>query len=72
MGDDGAVEPSHSWEPEDEEDYEAANAELKTRFAAWADNKGLEIALGETQVWCRGLTIGIRNGEGYREIWIIS
>ena len=43
MGDDGAVEPSHSWEPEDEEDYEAANAELKTRFAAWADNKGLEI-----------------------------
>ena len=32
-----------SWEPEDEDDYEAANAELKRRFAAWADDKGLEV-----------------------------
>jgi hypothetical protein len=37
------VEPSHSWEPEDEDDYEAAKAELKRRFAAWADDKGLEV-----------------------------
>ena len=32
-----------SWEPEDEDDYEAAKAELKRRFAAWADDKGLEV-----------------------------
>jgi hypothetical protein len=36
------VEPQ-SWEPEDERDYEAANAELKRRFAAWSDDKGLEV-----------------------------
>ncbi len=28
---------------QDEEDYEAAKAELKRRFAAWADDKGLEV-----------------------------
>ncbi|HVA08546.1 MAG TPA: hypothetical protein VNG12_17565 [Acidimicrobiales bacterium] len=32
-----------SWEPEDEDDYEVAKAELKSRFAAWADDKGLEV-----------------------------
>jgi hypothetical protein len=37
------VEPSYSWETEDEDDYEAANAELKRRFVAWADDKGLEV-----------------------------
>ena len=37
------VELSHSWETEDEDDYEAANAELKRRFAAWAHDKGLEV-----------------------------
>jgi hypothetical protein len=37
------VEPSYSWETEDEDEYEAANAELKRRFAAWADNSGLEV-----------------------------
>jgi hypothetical protein len=37
------VEPSYSWETEDEDEYEAANAELKRRFAAWADDKGLEV-----------------------------
>lgn len=42
FGEDGAVEPL-SWEPEDEDDYEAANAELKRRFAAWADDKGFEV-----------------------------
>lgn len=42
MGEDGAVEPQ-TWEPEDEDDYEAANAELKRRFVAWADGKGLEV-----------------------------
>jgi len=36
------VEPQ-SWEPEHEDDYEAANAELKRRFAAWADGRGLEV-----------------------------
>lgn len=36
------MEPD-TWEPEDEDDYEAANAELKRRFAAWADDKGLEV-----------------------------
>ena len=38
----GAVEPL-SWEPEDEDDYETAKAELKRRFAVWADDKGLEV-----------------------------
>ena len=42
FGEDGAVEPQ-SWEPDDEDDYEAANAELKRRFAVWADHKGLEV-----------------------------
>jgi hypothetical protein len=42
VGEDGVVEPD-TWEPEDEDDYEAANAELKRRFAAWADDKGLEV-----------------------------
>src|SRR5271166_2035028 len=42
FGEDGAVEPD-SWEPEDEDNYESANAELKKRFAAWADDKGLEV-----------------------------
>ncbi len=37
------MEPSYSWETEDEDDYEAANAELKRRFVAWADDKGLEV-----------------------------
>ncbi len=36
------MEPQ-SWEPEHEDDYEAANAELKRRFAAWADGRGLEV-----------------------------
>jgi hypothetical protein len=36
------VEP-HSWEPEDEVDYDAANAELKRRFGVWAEAKGLEV-----------------------------
>ena len=42
MGEDVAVEPQ-CWETEDEGEYEAANAELKRRFAAWADGKGLEV-----------------------------
>jgi hypothetical protein len=42
VGEDVAVEPQ-SWETEDEDEYEAANAELKRRFAAWADDKGLEV-----------------------------
>jgi hypothetical protein len=33
---------SGRWEPEDEDDYEAANAELKMRFAVWAGDKGIE------------------------------
>ncbi len=37
------MEPSYSWETEDEDEYEAANAELKRRFCAWADDKGLEV-----------------------------
>jgi hypothetical protein len=37
------VEPSYSWETEDEDEYEAANTELKRRFATWADTKGLEV-----------------------------
>ena len=36
------MEPD-TWEPEDEDDYEAVKAELKRRFAAWADDKGLEV-----------------------------
>jgi hypothetical protein len=37
------VESSYSWETEDEDEYEAANTELKRRFAAWVDTKGLEV-----------------------------
>jgi len=37
------VEPSYSWETEDEDEYEVANAELKRRFVAWADDKGLKV-----------------------------
>ncbi len=42
FGQDGAVE-QHYWEPQDEDDYDAANAELKKRFAAWSKDKGLEV-----------------------------
>jgi len=46
MREDGTVEKddaSRRWEPEDEDDYEAANAELKERFAAWAGDKGVKV-----------------------------
>ncbi|MHB8246241.1 MAG: hypothetical protein ACYDGN_12985 [Acidimicrobiales bacterium] len=33
----------HSWEPEDEADYQAANTELKERFASWAGDRGVEV-----------------------------
>jgi hypothetical protein len=36
------MEP-HSWEPEDDDDYEAATTELKRRFATWAADQGLDI-----------------------------
>ena len=37
IGQDGAVDDTTSrWEPESEEEYEAARTELKRRFAAWA------------------------------------
>jgi hypothetical protein len=31
------------WEPEGDDDYESANAELKERFAAWAVDKGVAV-----------------------------
>jgi hypothetical protein len=46
MGEDGAVEQragSHSWEPEDDDDYQAANAELKERFATWCTGTGIDV-----------------------------
>jgi len=39
----------HTWEPEDEVDYEAAKAELNRRFVAWADDKGLEVERDGTE-----------------------
>jgi hypothetical protein len=37
IGEDGAVESTTwRWEPEDDEEYATANADLKRRFAAWA------------------------------------
>jgi hypothetical protein len=33
------------WEPEGDDEYEAANAELKERFATWAANEGLSVEL---------------------------
>jgi hypothetical protein len=32
-----------NWEPEDEDDYEAASEELKRRFASWVGDQGLSI-----------------------------
>ncbi len=37
------MEPSYSWETEDEDEYEAANAELKRRFVSWSAGRGLEV-----------------------------
>ena len=34
---------SRSWQPEDEDDYEAASADLKKRFRAWSAGTGLEV-----------------------------
>lgn len=34
---------SHSWEPEDEHDYQALNAELKERFATWCSDTGTDV-----------------------------
>ena len=37
IGEDGAMgDGASQWEPEDDEEYEAQNADLKRRFAAWA------------------------------------
>jgi len=33
------------WEPEDDDEYESANAELKERFATWVANEGLSVGL---------------------------
>ena len=35
--------PTHSWHPRDEDDYEAASAELKRRFAAWVADESVEV-----------------------------
>ena len=46
MGKDGAVEQGvgpHSWQPEDEDDYQALNAELKERFATWCVDTGTDV-----------------------------
>jgi len=41
---DGTVENTASrWEPEDDDEYESASAELKERFATWAANAGVAI-----------------------------
>ena len=41
-----AVEHTASrWEPEDDDEYESASAELKERFATWAADKGLPVEL---------------------------
>jgi len=37
---------SYKWESEDEDDYEAASAELTRRFALWAHEKGIEVEPG--------------------------
>jgi hypothetical protein len=37
------VATSRSWHLADDDDYEDANAELKRRFAAWAEQHGLEV-----------------------------
>lgn len=37
------VATSRSWQPDDEDDYEAASAEIKKRFCAWSVEKGLEV-----------------------------
>lgn len=34
---------SRSWQPDDEDDYEAASAELKRQFGAWRVERGLEV-----------------------------
>ena len=34
---------SRSWQPEDEDDYEEASADLKKRFWAWSTAKGLDV-----------------------------
>jgi hypothetical protein len=34
---------TRSWHPSDEDDYEAASAELKKRFAAWVADEGVEV-----------------------------
>lgn len=33
------------WEPEDDDEYESASAELKERFATWVANEGLPVGL---------------------------
>jgi hypothetical protein len=35
--------PTRSWHPRDDDDYEAANGELKKRFAAWVADEGIEV-----------------------------
>jgi hypothetical protein len=40
---DGAVVASRNWQPNDEDDYEAASADLKERFGSWSADKGLEV-----------------------------
>lgn len=35
--------PTRSWHPSDEDDYEAASAELKKRFGAWLADEGVEV-----------------------------
>ena len=44
-GQDGVMADTvaRSWQPEDEDDYEAASAELRERFGAWAAEEGLEV-----------------------------
>jgi hypothetical protein len=37
------VVTKRSWQPDDEDDYEAASAELKKRFGAWSAEKGLDV-----------------------------
>jgi hypothetical protein len=40
---DGAVATRTSWKPYDEDDYEAASAELKKRFRTWSGEKGVAV-----------------------------
>lgn len=35
--------PVRKWHPNDEDDYEALNADLKRRFRAWSAEKGLDV-----------------------------